>query len=162
MRTKGVLLCDLYPWARPDFPESQRRHTVLLHQRQPRTASGHLTNQNGTLTDTVTYDASGNIISQTGSTVNEFPWFAGQQFDTAAGQYYDRGAVLRSDTRAVHFTGFVRWSNKARSSYWRTTIHMLTATPSINRTIRRDTVMRILSHSTSPSERRPGSSFGEA
>ena len=48
-----------------------------------------LTNSSGTVTDTFTYDAFGNDIAQTGSTPNEF-LYAGQQFDTAIGEYFDR------------------------------------------------------------------------
>jgi RHS repeat-associated protein len=48
-----------------------------------------LTNAVGAVTDTVTYDAYGNIIGGTQVTINEF-LFTGQQFDAAVGQYYLR------------------------------------------------------------------------
>ena len=48
-----------------------------------------LTNSLGALTDAYLYDAFGNVLVHTGSTVNEF-MFAGQQFDAALQQYYLR------------------------------------------------------------------------
>ncbi|HLK47666.1 MAG TPA: RHS repeat-associated core domain-containing protein [Bryobacteraceae bacterium] len=48
-----------------------------------------LADGNGVITDTYDYDAFGNLISQTGATVNHF-LFAGEQFDPALGIYYNR------------------------------------------------------------------------
>ncbi|MHB1524597.1 MAG: putative Ig domain-containing protein, partial [Candidatus Dormibacteria bacterium] len=48
-----------------------------------------LTNSAGTVTDTYTYDAYGNLIGGTQVTTNEF-LFTGQQFDGAIGQYFQR------------------------------------------------------------------------
>ncbi|HKV40042.1 MAG TPA: RHS repeat-associated core domain-containing protein [Blastocatellia bacterium] len=56
-----------------------------------------LTNATGTVTDTYTYDAFGNLISSTGSTPNVY-LFAGEQFDPALGLYYNRARYLDTAT----------------------------------------------------------------
>ena len=64
-----------------------------------------LFNETGAITDTYDYDAFGNTIAQTGSTVNEF-LYRGEQFDTSLGMYYLRaryyipktGRFLSADT----------------------------------------------------------------
>jgi RHS repeat-associated protein len=48
-----------------------------------------LTDSSGAVTDTYDYDAFGNLISQTGTTPNNY-LFAGEQFDPALGIYYNR------------------------------------------------------------------------
>jgi RHS repeat-associated protein len=48
-----------------------------------------LLNSLGAVTDTYAYDAFGNTVAQTGSTVNEF-LYRGEQFDTGLGMYYLR------------------------------------------------------------------------
>jgi RHS repeat-associated protein len=48
-----------------------------------------LTDTIGAITDTYTYDAFGNLLSQTGSTPNNY-LFAGEQFDPVLGIYYNR------------------------------------------------------------------------
>ena len=48
-----------------------------------------LTSSTGAVTDTYNYDAFGNLISSTGSTPNNY-LFAGEQFDSALGIYYNR------------------------------------------------------------------------
>lgn len=48
-----------------------------------------LADSTGAITDTYDYDAFGNVISQSGSTVNNY-MFAGEQFDPALGIYYNR------------------------------------------------------------------------
>ena len=48
-----------------------------------------LTDVTGAITDTYDYDAFGNLISQTGSTPNNY-LFAGEQFDPVLGIYYNR------------------------------------------------------------------------
>ena len=68
-----------------------------------------LTSSTGAVTDTVTYDAYGNILVGTGHTTNEF-LYAGMQFDSAVGQYYDHvrdynvvgGRFLSRDPVAGH------------------------------------------------------------
>jgi RHS repeat-associated protein len=49
----------------------------------------YLTSSTGAVTDTYDYDAFGNLISSTGSTPNSY-LFAGEQFDSALGIYYNR------------------------------------------------------------------------
>ncbi|MBE9117226.1 hypothetical protein IQ249_15100 [Lusitaniella coriacea LEGE 07157] len=64
-----------------------------------------LTDENGTVTDTYTYDAYGEGISEVGDTENDYR-FAGEQFDGMLGQYYLRqryydpnsGRFTRRDT----------------------------------------------------------------
>jgi RHS repeat-associated protein len=48
-----------------------------------------LTSSDGTVTDTYDYDAFGNLISSTGTTLNNY-LFAGEQFDPALSIYYNR------------------------------------------------------------------------
>ena len=48
-----------------------------------------LTSSTGAITDTYDFDAFGNLISQTGSTPNNY-LFAGEQFDPVLGIYYNR------------------------------------------------------------------------
>src|SRR5262249_13092185 len=48
-----------------------------------------LTSGTGAITDTYDYDAFGNLISQTGTTPNNY-LFAAEQFDSALGVYYNR------------------------------------------------------------------------
>jgi RHS repeat-associated protein len=57
----------------------------------------HLTNTAGTLTDAYDYDAFGNTINQTGSTPNNY-LFAGEQYDSALGLYYNRARYLNTST----------------------------------------------------------------
>ncbi|MBE9118291.1 RHS repeat-associated core domain-containing protein [Lusitaniella coriacea LEGE 07157] len=64
-----------------------------------------LTDENGTVTDTYTYDAYGEGVSEVGDTENDYR-FAGEQFDGTLGQYYLRqryydpssGRFTRRDT----------------------------------------------------------------
>jgi RHS repeat-associated protein len=60
-----------------------------------------LTNSAGAVTDTYTYDASGDLTGSTGTTTNEF-LFAGYQNDAALGEEYLRARYL--DTAAGRFT----------------------------------------------------------
>ena len=58
-----------------------------------------LTDANGSLTDTYTYDAFGNLITSasSGSTPNVY-LYSGQQFDPDLGLYYNRARYLNTDT----------------------------------------------------------------
>ena len=56
-----------------------------------------LTDPTGAITDTYDYDAFGNLIHSTGSTPNEF-LFAGEQFDSDLGLYYNRARYLNTST----------------------------------------------------------------
>jgi RHS repeat-associated protein len=61
-----------------------------------------LTDTSGAVTDTYDYDAFGNLIHSTGTTPNNF-LFAGEQFDTALGLYYNRARYL--DVKVGRFWG---------------------------------------------------------
>jgi RHS repeat-associated protein len=56
-----------------------------------------LTDTNGSITDTYTYDAYGNLIGKTGSTPNNY-LYAGQQWDPDLGMYYNRARYLNPNT----------------------------------------------------------------
>ncbi len=59
-----------------------------------------LTDATGAITDTYDYDAFGNLISSTGTTPNNY-LFAGEQFDSALGIYYNRARYY--DERSGRF-----------------------------------------------------------
>ena len=56
-----------------------------------------LTSTAGAITDTYDYDAFGNLLHSTGTTCNEF-LFAGEQFDSDLGLYYNRARYLNVST----------------------------------------------------------------
>jgi len=87
-------------------------HTLISQQRlstinsQPSTNfygfDGHnnvryLTDANGNVTDTYDYDAFGNLIARTGSTLNNY-LFTGEQYDADLGLYYLRARYQNTDT----------------------------------------------------------------
>src|SRR5262249_16209010 len=65
-----------------------------------------LTDSTGAVTDTYDYDAFGNLISQTGTTPNNY-LFAGEQFDPALGVYYNRARYY--DQRQGRFWTMDTW-----------------------------------------------------
>jgi len=60
----------------------------------------YLTDNTGAITDTYDYDAFGNLLVSTGSTPNNYR-FAGEQWDTNLGLYYNRARYL--DVRSGRF-----------------------------------------------------------
>ncbi len=56
-----------------------------------------LANEEGTITDTYTYDAFGNLINRTGDTRNDF-LFYGEQYDANTGFYYLRARYMNPST----------------------------------------------------------------
>ena len=56
-----------------------------------------LTDSTGAVTDKYDYDAFGNLISQTGSTPNNY-LYSGEQFDPALGLYYNRARYLNTSS----------------------------------------------------------------
>jgi RHS repeat-associated protein len=80
----------------------------LISQEQPGAATnyyghdGHgsvryLTDTNGGITDTYTYDAYGNLIATSGSTANNY-LYCGEQYDPQLKLYYNRARYLNPDT----------------------------------------------------------------
>jgi RHS repeat-associated protein len=69
-----------------------------------------LNDSNGTVLNTYDYDAFGNLVSQTGSTPNNY-LFAGEQWDPDLGLYYNRARCL--DVRTGRFWGMDTWEFKA-------------------------------------------------
>ena len=57
-----------------------------------------LTNANGAVTDTYDYDSFGNLIHSTGTTLNNYYLFAGEQFDPDLNLYYNRARYLNVST----------------------------------------------------------------
>jgi len=70
-----------------------------------------LTNSNGEVTDTYTYDAFGNLIEKTGDTENEF-LYTGEQYDANIGFYYLRARYMNPAigrfTTMDPFEGFIQ------------------------------------------------------
>ncbi len=56
-----------------------------------------LTNERGTITDTYTFDAFGNLTDQTGDTENDY-LYCGEQFDRTTGLYYLRARYMNPKT----------------------------------------------------------------
>ena len=77
----------------------RRRHAVVLRRRDNLGSTRALTNSAGAVTDTYSYDAYGNLIAGTGTTVNPY-LFTGQWFDAAIGQYYLRARDYEPTTGA--------------------------------------------------------------
>ncbi len=71
---------------------------------------------NGTITDTYTYDAFGNIIASSGSTLNNY-LYCEQQFDPDLGLYYNRARYLNSDA------GRFWTSDSTDGDQWRIRFH---------------------------------------
>ncbi|WP_458453008.1 RHS repeat-associated core domain-containing protein [Methanobrevibacter sp.] len=56
-----------------------------------------LVDDNGEVTDIYTYDAFGNLLDKTGTTVNNY-LYCGEQFDSATGLYYLRARYMNPET----------------------------------------------------------------
>ena len=77
---------------------SQNRSGVLSYYGYDGSASvRELFSDTGAITDTYDYDAFGNTVARTGSTVNEF-LYRGEQFDSALGLYYLRARYYQPQT----------------------------------------------------------------
>ena len=83
--------------------EQDRINTTTFHQSTSYNVyDGHgsvraLTDTTGAVTDTYDYDAFGNLIHSTGTTPNNY-LFAGEQFDSDLGLYYNRARYLNVST----------------------------------------------------------------
>lgn len=64
-----------------------------------------LTNSSGAVTDSYTYDAFGDLLSSSGSTINPYR-YTGQQFDSLTGLYDLRARYYGSDEWALHQPGY--------------------------------------------------------
>jgi len=74
---------------------SQRRSgTVSYYGYDGGASVRQLSDSAGTVTDTYAYDAFGNTVAQTGSTVNSFR-YRGEQYDSTLGMYYLRARYYR-------------------------------------------------------------------
>ncbi len=77
---------------------SQNRSAVLSYYGYDAGGSvRELFSDTGAATDTYDYDAFGNTVAQTGSTVNEF-LYRGEQFDSTLGMYYLRARYYETKT----------------------------------------------------------------
>ena len=72
-----------------------RAGTVGYYGYDAGTSVRELFNSTGAITDTYDYDAFGNAVAQSGSTINEF-LYRGEQFDSAIGMHYLRARWYRS------------------------------------------------------------------
>ncbi len=73
---------------------SQRRTATSFYGYDAGGSVRQLTDNTGTITDTYAYDAFGNTVAQTGSTVNEFQ-YRGEQYDPSLQIYYLRARYYR-------------------------------------------------------------------
>jgi RHS repeat-associated protein len=76
---------------------SQRRTATSFYGYDAGGSVHQLTDNTGTVTDTYAYDAFGNTVAQTGSTVNEFK-YRGEQYDASLQMYYLRARYYRPQT----------------------------------------------------------------
>ncbi len=76
---------------------SQRRTTTSFYGYDAGGSVRQLTDNTGTVTDTYAYDAFGNTVAQTGSTVNESQ-YRGEQYDASLQMYYLRARYYRPQT----------------------------------------------------------------
>jgi RHS repeat-associated protein len=73
---------------------SQRRAATSFDGYDAGGSVRQVTDNTGTVTDTYAYDAFGNTVAQTGSTVNEFQ-YRGEQYDASLQMYYLRARFYR-------------------------------------------------------------------
>ena len=92
--TDGVLGTDyVYGW---DLISQERDGDESFYLVDGLGSTRVLTDENGVVSDSYTYDAFGNLIGSTGSTQNDY-LFAGEQFDERLGQYYLRDRYYDQD-----------------------------------------------------------------
>ena len=76
---------------------SQRRTATSFYGYDAGGSVRQLFDNTGTVTDSYAYDAFGNTVAQTGSTVNEFQ-YRGEQYDASLQMYYLRARYYRPQT----------------------------------------------------------------
>jgi RHS repeat-associated protein len=76
---------------------SQRRTATSFYGYDAGGSVRQLFDNTGTITDTYAYDAFGNTVAQTGSTVNEFQ-YRGEQYDASLQMYYLRARYYNPRT----------------------------------------------------------------
>jgi YD repeat-containing protein len=76
---------------------SQRRAATSFYSYDAGGSVRQLTDNTGTITHTYAYDAFGNTVAQTGSTVNEFQ-YRGEQYDASLQMYYLRAKGNEGDS----------------------------------------------------------------
>ena len=80
-----------------DLISQRQEENVNFYQYDGHGSVRGLTDLSGSVSDTSTYDAFGNLIEQTGSSSNSY-LYAGEQFDADLGFYYNRARYLNVET----------------------------------------------------------------
>ncbi|MGD2180822.1 RHS repeat domain-containing protein [Lusitaniella coriacea] len=80
-----------------DLIEQERDGSESYYQVDGLGSTRGLTDENGNVTDTYSYDAYGNVVGVAGTTENDYR-FAGEQFDGTLGQYYLRQRYYDAST----------------------------------------------------------------
>lgn len=91
----GNVLC--YYTIGSDLISQERNNVVSIYLYDGHGSVRGLIDSTGTLTDTYNYDAFGNLLDKTGTTVNNY-LYCGEQFDSATGLYYLRARYMNPST----------------------------------------------------------------
>ena len=91
----GNVLC--YYTIGSDLISQERNNVASIYLYDGHGSVRGLIDSTGTLTDTYNYDAFGNLLDKTGTTVNNY-LYCGEQFDSATGLYYLRARYMNPET----------------------------------------------------------------
>ena len=80
-----------------DLISQERSGKISLYLYDGHGSVRGLIDENGKVTDTYNYDAFGNLLDKTGTTVNNY-LYCGEQFDSATGLYYLRARYMNPAT----------------------------------------------------------------